>query len=52
MDLMNHRERREHREEEEERKLANYFKLVCDRFFIAWELLSFFSAPSAPSVVK
>jgi hypothetical protein len=44
MDLFNRRERRERREEEaEETALANCFK---------WEILSFFSAPSAPSVVK
>ncbi|AFZ05229.1 hypothetical protein Osc7112_0636 [Oscillatoria nigro-viridis PCC 7112] len=44
MDLFNRRERRERREEEEEeRELANYFK---------WELLSFFSAPSAYSAVQ
>jgi len=44
MDLFNRRERRERREEEaEETGLANCFK---------WEILSFFSVPSAPSVVK
>ncbi|MEG4227839.1 hypothetical protein QUA44_04845 [Microcoleus sp. N9_A2] len=44
MDLFNRRERRERREEEaEETALANCVK---------WEILSFFSAPSAPSVVK
>jgi hypothetical protein len=52
MDLMNHSSARERREEEEERELTNYFKFVCEQFFIAWEILSFFSVPSAPSVVK